>query len=154
MNFYEGEHKYYCGVDLHARTMYICIINQKGNVLLGKNMATCPKLFIEAIASYREDLVVAVECMFCWYWLADLCEAENIKFVLGHAQYMKAIHGRKVKNDKVDAKKIALLTKAGMLPKAYVYPKEHRSTRDLLRRRMKLMRERAELLAHIQNTKS
>src|SRR5207237_5856217 len=98
-----------------------------------------------------KDIVVAVECMFTWYWLADLCAREGIAFVLGHALYMKAIHGGKAKND---AHKIAALLRGGMIPQAYVYPAEMRATRDLLRRRMHLMRNRAELLAHIQNTNS
>jgi transposase len=72
--------------------------------------------------------------------------------VLGHALYMKAIHGGKAKNDKIDAHKIALLLRGGMMPQAYVYPAEMRATRDLLRRRMHLMHKRAELLSHIQNT--
>jgi transposase len=63
---------------------------------------------------------------------------------------MKAIHGGKAKNDKIDAHKIAVLLRGGMIPMAYVYPQEMRSTRDLLRRRMHLTRKRAELLAHIQ----
>ncbi len=67
---------------------------------------------------------------------------------------MKAIHGGKAKNDKIDAYKIALLLRGGMLPMAYVYPADMRATRDLLRRRCHLMRKRAELLAHIQNTTS
>jgi transposase len=67
---------------------------------------------------------------------------------------MKAIHGGKAKHDKIDAHKIAVLLRGGMLPQAYVYPAEMRATRDLLRRRMHLMRKRAELLAHIQNTNS
>jgi transposase len=67
---------------------------------------------------------------------------------------MKAIHGSKTKNDKIDSKKIALLLKSGMLPMSYVYPSGLRSTRDLLRRRMFFTRKKAELLAHIQNTKS
>jgi transposase len=67
---------------------------------------------------------------------------------------MKAIHGGKAKNDKIDSLKIALLLKGGMLPVAYAYPKEMRATRDLLRRRTKLVRTRAEALAHIQNTVS
>jgi transposase len=67
---------------------------------------------------------------------------------------MKAIHGGKAKNDKIDAQKIAVLLRGGMLPQAYVYPAEMRATRDLLRRRMHLTRKRAELLAHIQNTNS
>ena len=67
---------------------------------------------------------------------------------------MKAIHGGKAKNDKIDAQKIAVLLRGGMLPQAYVYPAEMRATRDLLRRRLHLTRKRAELLAHIQNTNS
>jgi transposase len=65
---------------------------------------------------------------------------------------MKAIHGGKAKNDRIDSHKIAALLKAGMIPQAYVYPREMRATRDLLRRRNYLMRRRADLLAHIQNT--
>jgi hypothetical protein len=57
--------------------------------------------FLKAIAPYRGNLVVGVECIFCWYWIADLCAAEQIEFVLGHALYMKAIHGGKAKNDKI-----------------------------------------------------
>ena len=75
-------------------------------------------------------------------------------FVLGHALYRKAIHGGKAKTDQIDAQKIAVWLRGGMLPHAYVYPAEMRATRDLLRRRMPLMRQRAELLAHIQQTKS
>jgi transposase len=67
---------------------------------------------------------------------------------------MKAIHGGKAKNDKIDSQKIAVLLRGGMLPQAYVYPAEMRATRDLLRRRMHLTRKRAEMLAHIQNTNS
>lgn len=67
---------------------------------------------------------------------------------------MKAIHGGKTKNDKIDSHKNAVLLRGGMLPEAYVYPSEMRSTRDLLRRRMHFMRKRAELLSHIQNTNS
>jgi transposase len=67
---------------------------------------------------------------------------------------MKAIHGAKVKNDRVDARKIAALLRAGMIPQAYVYPAQMRATRDLLRRRNYLVRKRAELLSHIQNTNS
>ena len=134
--------------------MYVCILNQDGEILLHRNMKAAPEPFLKAIAPYREDLVVCVECIFTWYWLADLCAQEGIPFVLGHALYMKAIHGGKAKNDKIDAQKIAVLLRGGMLPQAYVYPAEMRATRDLLRRRMHLMRKRAELLAHIQNTNS
>jgi transposase len=152
MKFYTRQHKHYCGIDLHAKAMYVCILDQSGTILVHKNLPTTPDAFLRIIAPYRDDVVVAVECMFTWYWLADLCQKEGIAFVLGHALYMKAIHGGKAKNDKIDAHKIAVLLRGGMLPQAYVYPAEMRATRDLLRRRCHLVRKRAELLAHIQNT--
>jgi transposase len=71
---------------------------------------------------------------------------------VGHPVYMKAIHGGKAKNDRIDALKIATLLRGGMLPQAYVYPAGMRATRDLLRRRLHLVRKRGQLLAHIQNT--
>jgi transposase len=152
MRFYTKQHQFYCGIDLHARTMYLCVLNQEGEVLVHRNMKAGPEPFLQAIAPYREDVVVCVECIFTWYWLADLCARESIPFVLGHALYMKAIHGGKAKNDKIDAHKIAVLLRGGMLPQAYVYPAAMRATRDLLRRRMSLMRKRAELLTHVQQT--
>src|SRR5262245_25057976 len=154
MRFYNNQHPFYCGIDLHARSMYVCIVNHDGEIVLHKNMKASPETFLKAIAPYREAMVVAVECIFTWYWLADLCAHEGISFVLGHALYMKAIHGGKAKNDKIDSHKIAVLLRGGMLPQAYVYPAAMRATRDLLRRRMYLTRKRAELLAHIQNTNS
>ena len=152
MRFYNTNHKQYCGIDLHARSMYLCVLSHDGKTLLHKNLPTDPDVFLNAIAPFREDLVVAVECIFTWYWLADLCAQEGIAFVLGHALYMKAIHGGKAKNDRIDALKIATLLRGGMLPQAYVYPAEMRSTRDLLRRRLFWVRQRGQLLAHIQNT--
>jgi transposase len=134
--------------------MYLCVLDQTGEMLLHRNMPAGPEPFLKAVAPYRADLVVCVECIFTWYWLADLCAREGIAFVLGHALYMKAIHGGKAKHDKIDAQKIAVLLRGGMLPQAYVYPAAMRATRDLLRRRMHLMRKRAELLAHIHNTNS
>jgi transposase len=154
MRFYTKQHKFYGGIDLHARTMYLCILNQNGEIVLHRNMRAAPEPFLQAIAPYREDLVVCVECIFTWYWLADLCTQEGIPFVLGHALYMKAIHGGKAKNDKIDAQKIAVLLRGGMLPQAYVYPADMRATRDLLRRRLHLVRHRAELLTHVQQTNS
>jgi transposase len=154
MRFYTQAHQFYCGIDLHARSMYLCILDPQGEIQLHRNMATTPEAFLKAVQPFRDDLVVAVECIFTWYWLADLCTREDIDFVLGHALYMKAIHGGKAKNDKIDAYKIASLLRGGTLAQAYVYPPEMRATRDLLRRRNHLVNKRAELLAHIQNTNS
>src|ERR671931_697388 len=154
MRFYTQQHQFYCGIDLHARTMYVCILNHDGEIVVHPNMPTSPEALLKTIAPYREQIVIAVECIFTWYWLADLCAREGIPFVLGHALYMKAIHGGKAKTDKIDAHKIAVLLRGGMLPQAYVYPKGMRETRDLLRRRTYLARRRAEALAHLVNTNS
>jgi transposase len=154
MRLYTKQHPFYCGIDLHARTMDVCILDQAGETLLHRHMAATPEALLKAIAPYREQIVLAAECMFTWYWLADCCADHDIPFVLGHALSMKAIHGGKAKNDTIDAQKIAILLRGGMLPQAYVYPAEMRATRDLLRRRMHLARKRGELLAHVQNTNS
>jgi len=154
MRFYTKQHKYYCGIDLHAKKMYLCILDGTGEIVLHRNIKTDRDVFLKTIEPFTEDLVVAVECMFTWYWIADLCTQEGIPFVLGHALYMKAIHGGKAKNDKIDSHKIGALLRGGMIPMAYVYPAKMRATRDLLRRRNHLMRKRAELYAHIQNTRS
>lgn len=154
MEFYKEEHKYYCGIDLHARSLYICIIDQKGEKLFHRQVPAKREAFLKVIEPYREDVAVCVECMFCWYWVSDLCSEEGITFVLGHALYMKAIHGGKAKSDRIDSKKIAALLRGGMIPVSYAYPGKMRSTRDLFRRRMHFMWKRAELLSHIQNTNS
>jgi transposase len=132
--------------------MYICILDADGNIVYHKNRPCTPEAFLRAIAPFRDGLVVGVECVFCWYWLADLCEAEGIDFVLGHALYMRAIHGVKTKNDRIDSLKIARLLRGGNFPVAYAYPPQMRPARDLMRRRNHFVRKRAELLGHIQNT--
>ena len=154
MRFYNQQHRFYCGVDLHARTLSLCVLDAKGSIVRQQTITAGPHAFLQAVAPFRDGLAVACECMFAWYWLADLCEQEKIPFVLGHALYMKAIHGGKAKTDKIDAHKIAVLLRGGMLPQAYVYPKGMRETRDLLRRRTFLVRRRAEALVHLSNTNS
>jgi transposase len=134
--------------------MYICILDQAGKILVHKNISTSPPALLQLLEPFLPDIAVTVECIFTWYWIADLCQEEDIPFILGHALYMKAIHGSKTKNDKIDSHKIAVLLRGGMIPMSYVYPAEMRSTRDLLRRRMHFMYKRSELLSHIQNTRS
>ena len=126
--------------------------NVSYNPYVHQNIKTDPELLFELVFPYIDDIVIGVECVFCWYWVADLCSEHKIPFVLGHALYMKAIHGGKTKNDKIDSYKIALLLKGGNFPTAYPYPAEWRATRDLLRRRIYISRRCGELVAHIQNT--
>ncbi len=154
MNLYNNTHPYYCGIDLHARLLYVCILDQEGNTLVHKEISADPNKLKFLLEPYLGNVVVGVECMHCWYWVSDFCDDLGIDFILGHALYMKAIHGGKAKNDKIDSFKIAKLIRGGNFPLAYVYPKEMRATRDLLRRRTKIVRHGADLKAHVVNTTS
>src|SRR5262245_9094866 len=148
--FYTQQHRFYAGIDLHARTLHLCVLDSAGTVVADKKLPCHFESLRQALAPFQGDLVVGVECMFGWYWLADRCAEHHISFVLGHALYMKLIHGAKAKNDKIDAHKIARLLKGGNFPMAYVYPRGMRETRDLLRRRMYLVHKRAELITHLE----
>ena len=126
MRFYTHQHRFYCGIDLHARSMFVCIMDQSGEIrhCLGRSPRTGK--------------------ISRWRWSAS-SPGTGLPICA-------AIHGGKTKNDKIDSHKIAALLRSGMLPMAYVYPQGMRSTRDLLRRRLYLARQHAELQTHIQNT--
>jgi transposase len=132
--------------------MFTHVLDHKGKTVFEQDLPADPVAFLKAIKPYRKDLVVGVECMFAWYWLADLCEDERIPFALGHALAMKHIHQGKTKSDKIDAAKLAGMLRGGLFPLAYAYPRAKRQTRDLLRRRSYFVRQRAQLIAHIVNT--
>jgi transposase len=151
---YNEQHQFYCGVDLHARSMFTHILDKKGKTVFEEDLPAGPDEFLHAIKPFRKNLVVGCECMFAWYWLGDLCEAEKIPFVLGHALAMRHISQGKSKSDKIDAAKLAAMLRGGLFPMAYVYPKAKRQTRDLLRRRSFFVRQRSQLIAHIVNTNS
>jgi transposase len=152
MRFYTKQHKAYCGIDLHARSMYVCILRQDGELLLHRNLPPRPERFLKALAPSRAALVVAGACLLTWYGLADRCAREEMPFVLGPALSMKAIHGGTANNDPLDAQNIAVRLRGGMLPQAYGYPAARRASRALLRRRRHLVRRRAELLTHVPQT--
>ena len=151
---YNTQHPFYGGIDVHARAMYVCILNQAGETLRHRHMQTTPEALLKVMAPYRPAIVVAVACLFTWYWLADLCADAEIPFVLGHALSMKAIHGGKATHDQIDSQKLAVLLRGGLLPQADVSPAEMRATRDLLRRRMPLAHTRGARLAHGHTTTS
>lgn len=149
-NLHQTTTEFNCGIDLHAKSMYVCVMNRDGEILVHRNIRNNDfDYFLKVVDPYRQDLTVACECTFNWYWLCDACHEAEIHFVLGHALYMKLIHGTKTKNDKVDSRKIADLLRGNLLPKAYCCSAERRPVRELLRRRIYMMRERAALLAHI-----
>jgi hypothetical protein len=66
MNFYTHQHKHSCGIDLHAKAMDVCILDQAGTKVVHKNLPTTPEAFLRLLAPYRDDVGVGVECMFTW----------------------------------------------------------------------------------------
>jgi transposase len=151
MEYLTIDSKYYCGIDLHSRTMYATVMNKLGEILFRRNMPNDFKIFSEFMRPFLPELAVGVESTYNWYWLSDGCQIAGIPFYLGHAFYMKAIRGNKNKNDRIDSKTIADLMRANMFPPAYAYPAKMRSTRDLLRRRSFYVSLRAGANTHIQS---
>jgi ribonuclease PH len=73
MRPYTTTHAYYCGVDLHARSLFVNVIDDKGATRLEQDIPASPAAFLDAVKPFRDGLVVGCECMFAWYWIADLC---------------------------------------------------------------------------------
>ena len=88
MKFYTKSHSHFCGIDLHARCLYVCILDASGEPCVHKKLSASPEALLKLITPYREDIVIGVECMFSWYWVADFCEDQHIPFILGHVLYM------------------------------------------------------------------
>lgn len=152
MKYYTSTTKFNCGIDLHARQMYVCLMDRDGKILLHTNIKNNDfAYFLKRIEPYRHDLTVCCECMFGWYWLADACLDAGLHFVLAHALYLRAIHGGKNKNDRIDSEKITHLLRSNLIPPAYVYPARLRPLRALLRQRLFFVWSRSELLARIQS---
>jgi transposase len=152
MKYYTTTTEFNCGIDLHARQMYVCVMDRQGKKLVHTNIKNNDfEFFLKLVAPYRHDLTVCCECMFGWYWLADACQAAGLTFVLAHALYVKAIHGGKNKNDRIDSEKLTHLLRSNLIPPAYVYPAEGRPLRALLRQRTFYVWNRSALLARIQS---
>jgi len=152
MKYYTSKTEYNCGIDLHARQMYVCVMDRQGKKLVHTNVLNNDfDYFLKLVAPYKHDLTVCCECMFGWYWLADACQAAGLTFVLAHALYVKAIHGGKNKNDRVDSEKLTHLLRSNLIPPANVYPADKRPLRALLRQRIFFVWRRSELLARIQS---
>jgi transposase len=150
MKYYTSTTQFNCGIDLHARQMYVCLMDRDGHKLVHTNIKNNDfDYFLKRVEPYKHELTVCCECMFGWYWLADACQAAGLTFVLAHALYLKAIHGGKNKNDRIDSEKLAHLLRTNLIPPAYVYPADKRPLRALLRQRLYFVWRRAELLARI-----
>lgn len=152
MKYYTSTSQFNCGIDLHARQMYVCLMDRQGNKRVHTNVKDNDfNFFLKLIEPYRTDLTVCCECMFGWYWLADACQEADLTFVLAHALYLRAIHGGKNKNDRIDSEKLAHLLRSNLIPPSYVYPAELRPVRALLRQRIYYVWRRTEVLNRIQS---
>src|SRR4051794_32368460 len=78
MRFYNQQHPFYWGVDFHARTLFLCVLDAAGTIPLQQSIVASPDAFLEAVAPFRDGLAVSCECMFAWDWLADLCHDQGI----------------------------------------------------------------------------
>ena len=144
--------KHVCGIDLHAHTMAVCIMDKNGKVLVRQSIKCEIEPLMNILKPYHKSITVGVESTFNWYWLLDGLKRYNIPCHLGHALYIKRMSGNKHKNDSNDARALADLLRTNRFPSAYDYPSEMRGTRDLLRRRHSFVRQRAGTYTHLQNT--
>jgi transposase len=125
-------------------------MDKSGKIFYHRNMRNDFEIFKRTMEPYLPSMAVGVESSAYYYWLCDACHQEGIEFYLGHALYMKAVSGKKKKNDRIDSKTVTDLMRGNLFPLAYAYPKEMRATRDLLRRRHRFVSLRAEAYSHIQ----
>ena len=94
MKYYTSTTEFNCGIDLHARQMYVCVMDRQGKKLVHTNVKNNDfEFFLKLIQPYRHDLTVCCECMFGWYWLADKCHEAGLTFVLAHALYLRCMAG-------------------------------------------------------------
>jgi len=135
--------KFYCGIDLHARDSFVCIIDDKDKIHIKERIQNQLEIFLYHLNSFSPRPSVVVESTLNWYWLVDGLMEAGFDVSLAHTLGLYMIKGAKVKTDKRDAFNLARLLRLEAIPQAYIYPKEKRPTRDLLRKRKRLIILRA-----------
>ena len=142
----------YAGIDLHSNNIYLGVIDRNNERLFNKRLPNKLDIIKKALLPYKKALVgVAVESTFNWYWLVDGLQDAGYKMHLANPSAIKQYEGIKHRDDKSDAFWLAQMLMLGILPEGYIYPKDQRSTRDLLRRRLLYVQQRT---AHILSVKS
>jgi transposase len=133
------------GIDLHRKRSHVAVIDESGSQLLSRRIVNDPQTFLELLAGIDGESKIVLEATYGWEWLADLLEEAGYELHLAHPLRTKAIAAARVKTDAVDARTLAHLLRADLLPEAYVAPRELRDLRDLLRHRVALTRMRSAL---------
>jgi transposase len=133
------------GIDLHRKRSQIAVLGDDGEQLLSRRIFNDPETFLELLAEIDGESKIALEATYGWEWLADVLEDAGYELHLAHPLRTKAIASARVKTDAVDARTLAQLLRADLLPEAYIAPRELRELRDLLRHRVALTRMRSAL---------
>ncbi len=143
----------YCGIDLHAKSSYIAIIDERRQRVFKRNVANVRQTILSFLAPYKAELAgIVVESTFNWYWLVDVLMEDGYRVHLANPSAIQQYRGLKYVDDKHDAFWLAELLSLGILKGGYIYPKEERHVRDLLRKRGHLMKLRTSLLISFHNT--
>jgi transposase len=143
---------HYCGIDLHSNNHYVVVIDEDDRRVLEKRLPNDLSVTLKTLSPYRESLQdIAVESTFNWYWLVDGLQAHGYDVELVNTLAVKQYDGLKYSGDRHDAFHLAHLMRLGILPTGYIYPKEQRAIRDLLRRRLFLVRAASAQLISVQS---
>lgn len=142
----------YCAIDLHADNTVVVVIDDADHILFRKRLANDLDTVVTHLAPFREELhAVAVESTFNWYWLVDGLAEAGFRMQLVNPCAVQQYRGLKQTNDESDAFWLAHLMRLGLLPLGYIYPKAERGIRDLLRKRLQLVRCRVTQMLSVQN---
>jgi len=143
---------HYCGIDLHSNNHLVVVIDEEDKRVFEKRLNNDLSLTLDALSPFQESLQgIAVESTFNWYWLVDGLQEHGYNLQLVNTAAVKQYDGLKYSGDRHDAFHLAHLMRLGILPTGYIYPKEQRAIRDLLRRRLFLVRTASSQLISVQS---
>jgi len=141
----------YTGIDLHSNNSHIGIINQEDKRIFHKRLPNQADVILAELEPYRKEIVsITIESTFNWYWIVDCLSDVGYTVHLANPAAMQQYKGLKFLDDKHDAFWLAHMDRLGILPQGYIYPKEVRPIRDLLRKRGHLVKLRTSLINSLQ----
>lgn len=144
--------KLYVGIDLHSTNSYVAVLDETDKVVYQKRLSNDVKLLLNELSPYRESIVgIVVESTYNWYWLVDNLQEKGYQVHLANTAKNEQYKGLKHTDDKSDAIWLAHLLRLGLLSCGYIYPKEDRGLRELLRRRLSLVRQQTMMVLGIQS---
>ena len=144
--------KLYAAFDLHSSNSYLAVIDEEGKRHLEKKLGNDPEAIVRVLSPYRKKIAgIAVESTYNWYWLVDLLMAKGYEVHLANPAAIQKYKGLKHADDRHDANWLAEMLRLNILPEGYIYPKEERALRDLLRKRGHLVRLRTSLIISLQH---